>query len=65
MEIPTSRRLCDAERFVEGLRLLAKECNMTDVNYCKLGINKFRFRDGSTIGGMRAFIDANIVVFND
>ena len=60
MEIPTSKRLCDAERFVEGLRLLAKECNLSEVTYCQLGIQTFSFKDGSSIGGMRAFKDAQI-----
>ena len=65
MEIPTTRRLNDAERYVEGLKLLAKECNLDKVHYDMLGITKFIFSDGSSIGGMRAFIDAGYVTFNE
>ena len=65
MEIPTTRRLNDAERYVEGLKLLAKECNLDKVQYDMLGITKFIFSDGSSIGGLRAFIDAGYVTFNE
>lgn len=65
MEIPTTRRLSDAERYVEGLKLLAKECNLNTLLYNMLGITKFIFSDGSSIGGMRAFIDAGYVTFNE
>ena len=65
MEIPTTRRLSDAERYVEGLKLLAKECNLDIVRYDMIGITKFIFSDGSSIGGMRAFIDAGYVTFNE
>ncbi len=61
MNIPTTRTLCDAERFCIGLKMLAEECNMNSVKYTGLGITKFIFEDGSTIGGMRAFIDAGII----
>lgn len=65
MEIPTTRRLNNAERYVEGLKLLAKECNLDTVRYDKLGITKFIFSDGSSIGGLRAFMDAGYVTFNE
>lgn len=53
--------MCDAERFITGLKMLAEECNMSFVRYNGLGIWKFEFEDGSTVGGMRAFMDAGIV----
>ena len=61
MQIPTTRTLCDAERFCIGLKMLAEECNMESVEYMGFGIKKFIFEDGSTVGGMRAFMDAGIV----
>ena len=61
MNIPTTRTLCDAERFCIGLKMLAEECNMGSIEYNGFGIKKFIFEDGSTVGGMRAFMDAGIV----
>jgi len=61
MNIPTTRTLCDAERFCIGLKMLAEECNMSSLEYNGFGIIKFIFNDGSTIGGMRAFMEAGIV----
>ena len=61
MNIQTSRTLCDAERFCIGLKMLAEECDMRGVEYTGLGIKKFMFEDGSTVGGMRAFMEAGIV----
>ncbi len=65
MEIPTTKRLSDAERYVEALKLIAKECNLDKVRYDKIGIVKFIFSDGSSIGGMRAFMDAGYIPFNE
>lgn len=61
MNIPATKILCDAERFIIGLKMLAEECNMSFIEYNKLGILKFKFEDGSTVGGMRAFMDAGII----
>ena len=61
MEIPKTKTLCDAERFVEGLKLLAKECNISNVRYNQLGILSYEFADGSKIGGMNAMRLANII----
>lgn len=61
MQIPTTRTLCDAERFCIGLKMLAEECNLDSVEYMGLGIKKFIFEDGSTMGGMRVFMEAGIV----
>ena len=61
MEIPKTKTLCDAERFVEGLKLLAKECNISNVRYNQLGILSYEFADGSKIGGMSAMRLANII----
>ena len=61
MQIPTTRTLCDAERFCVGLEMLAKECHMISVEYNGLGIKKFIFEDGSTVGGMRSCMEAGII----
>lgn len=61
MDIPKTKELCEAERFVEGLKLLVKECRMSNVIYNQLGIITYEFADGSTIGGMTAMRMANIV----
>ena len=59
MEIPTTKNLCDAERFAEGLKILARECNVTNVEYNRLGsIIKMSFADGSHAGGAWLFIEA-------
>lgn len=62
INIPTTRSLCDCERFIEGLRLLAIECNLESVDYTKAGfVMTYRFKDGSSVGGKRAWIDAGII----
>lgn len=63
IDIPKTitRELSDAERFVEGLKILAKECNMTNISYCGFGPISFTFADGTSIGGKRAWIDAGII----
>ena len=61
MEIPKTKTLCDAERFVEGLKLLAKECKMSKVKYDQLGIILYEFADGSKVGGTTAMKLANII----
>ena len=61
MEIPRTKQLCQAERWVEGLRLLAKECQMSSIRYCALGVTRFEFADGSSIGDMRSYIEAGII----
>ena len=61
MNIPTTKTMCEAERFIIGLKMLAAECNMSFIEYNQLGILKFEFGDGSTVGGMRAFMNAGII----
>ena len=61
MNIPTTKTICDAERFCIGLKMLAKECNMNSVEYNGMGIKKFIFNDGSVMGGIRAFIESGII----
>ena len=62
MEIPTTKQLSQAERFAEGLRLLADECNMTKIEYNSLGIVlKYYFNDGSDIGCGRAHVEAGLI----
>ena len=57
MDIPKTKTvtLCDAERYAEGLKQLARECNLTSIRYCKLGVQMFSFADGSEIGVCPAF----------
>lgn len=61
MEIPTTKKLNDAERFVAGLELLAKECNLYRVKYTQMGVTLFSFGDGSSVGGLTAWRCANII----
>lgn len=63
MEIPKTQtlNLSEAERFCLGLNMLAKECKMERIEYCMLGIQKLHFADGSSIGGLRAYIDAGLL----
>ena len=63
MEIPTTKKLNDAERFCEGLAMLARECNLTSIEYAKIGIYKYEFADGSSIGSIRAHQEAGIVSY--
>ena len=67
MNIPTTKtiKLCDAERFCEGLRQLAIECNLDSLNYTGFGVTRFTFKDGSSIGGIRAWIEAGIITTNE
>lgn len=60
MNIPTQKTitLSQASRFCEGLRLLGEECGLTSIHHNKLGIIKYFFDDGSSVGGMRAVIEA-------
>ena len=61
MDIPTTRKLSDAERFVAGLELLAKECNMTAIKYTQLGVISYSFADGTTVGGNAAWHCAGLI----
>lgn len=58
MQIPTTKTLNDMERFCEGLRLLASECNMVGIEFNGFGPTKFNFKDGSWVGSLRAAISA-------
>lgn len=48
----TTKQLCDCERFIEGIKLLVKECNV--VSYSGLDIH---FADGSS-GGYKGILNA-------
>lgn len=63
MVIPTTKTvtLCDAERFCEGLKQLAIECNMDSLVYDKIGIISYNFKDGSHVGATRAWKEAGII----
>lgn len=63
MEIPKTKTvtLSDAERFIEGLKLLATECNTTNIEYNGFAPLRFFFKDGSEVGSIRAFINAGYI----
>ena len=63
MNIPTTTTitLCDAERFVYGLRELAIECNLDNITYNALGIIKYTFKDGTSVGGNGAWKAAGVL----
>lgn len=63
MEIPKTQtiNLSEAQRFCLGLKMLAKECNMESIDYNRLGISMFHFTDGSSVGGLRAYIEAGLI----
>lgn len=67
MNIPTQKTitLSQASRFCEGLRLLGQECGLTDIRYNKLGILSYMFNDGSSVGSMRAAIEAGWLQVED
>lgn len=61
MDIPHIKKMSQAERFIEGLRLLADECHVTSVEYNAFGVTKFHFDDGSWVGGPRAYMNAGYI----
>jgi len=63
MEIPKTQttNLSGAQRFCLGLKMLAKECNMESIDYSMTGVNMFHFTDGSSVGGLRACIEAGLI----
>lgn len=62
MEIPRTKVLSQAERFIEGLKLLADECNMSSVKYTKMGIViTYKFDDSSSVGCGRAHQMAGLI----
>jgi hypothetical protein len=64
MDIPKTREMSDAERFCYGLGMLATECNLDSVNYNLYGNIFFQFADGSSVGGLTAYMDAGIITKN-
>ena len=61
MQIPTTKKLSDMERFCVGLRLLASECNMTEIDFNAFGPTKFYFKDGSWVGSLKAAMEAGLI----
>lgn len=63
MEIPKTKTvtLSDAERFIEGLRLLVDECNISSIQYNAFGVTRLYFNDGTEVGSTRAFINAGYI----
>ena len=62
--IPTTRKLSDCERFIEGLKILANECHMTSIRYNELGIIiQYFFADGTYCGCGKAHELAGLIEF--
>ena len=61
LSIPHIKKMTQAERFIEGLRLLSEECGVTAVEYNAYGVTKFKFEDGSWAGSVRAYINAGYI----
>lgn len=53
--------LSQAERFCEGLKMLSEECGLSTLEYNKIGLLIFYFDDGSSVGGLRACIEAGLI----
>lgn len=64
MEIPQIKKMCQAERFTVGLRMLAEECGMSSIRYSKMGVISYEFDDGSSVGNLRAHKDAGLIKGN-
>ena len=47
--------------FCIGLKMLAEECNLSEISYIPLGIKTFIFKDGSKVGGLGAFMSAGLI----
>ena len=54
-----------AQRFISGLEKLTNECDLTQVTYNAFGPLKLDFNDGSSVGMIRAFMDANLIDEDD
>lgn len=50
-----------AQRFIIGLEKLTNECDLTQVSYNAFGPLELIFNDGSSVGMIRAFMDANLI----
>ena len=62
--IPTTKKLSDCERFIEGLKILANECHMTSIKYNELGIIiQYFFADGTYTGCGKAHELAGLIKF--
>lgn len=61
LEIPKTKKLCQAERFAEGLRLLSLECGLESLDRNAFGIIGFNFEDGSSVGGLGVWKVAGII----
>ena len=61
-EIPKTMtvNLSQCQRFIIGLEELANECGMTNIEYNSFAPLRVHFNDGSSVGMLRAFFDANI-----
>ena len=52
---------CNCEKFCMLLRKIAAECDMTSIDWNKIGVIKLYFDDGSSIGTLRAFKEAGLI----
>lgn len=53
--------ICDAEKFCNGLKQLAAECDLSAVAYSVLGVTSYTFLDGSFISCLEAHKQANLI----
>jgi len=59
-------RLSDAEKFVECLKIAARECNMSGIRYNKLGmLMGVEFSDGSAMGSAALMINCGWISKSD
>lgn len=61
MEIPIVGKLSQADRFVEALKMLINECEITTSFYNGYGLTDLKFKDGSEIEASEAFIRAGYI----
>lgn len=50
MNLPKYRETSDCEKFIYGFKELCEQTHMDCVTTCQLGLQRFKFADGSYIG---------------
>ena len=61
IKISVPDNVSDCEKFYRALREISFACNLTFIDYSKIGIYKYVFSDGSSIGSLRAHKEAGII----
>ena len=65
ISIPETRKLSDCEKFIEGLKQLAYKCNMSKIEYNRMGVViKYYFDDGTYVGCGRAHKEAGLIDYD-